>query len=148
MIAYSVIHEALYAVLAAIPAIRQLGPGGEVVNVLRYIPKTISTSPLVYIRNTTARRPARGTIFYTFEVRLTVMMQDKEGAEALFVTLLSAIPDALPPGSTLNGVFASTPGQAWASDWATETYQTESGVIRACDFQIIVEDKSGLPTIP
>ena len=142
MVDYDDILDAVYARLAAISSIRQLGTEGQVVNVLRYVPRTIHVSPAVYIRDVDAEYPGMHLAYYTIHGRLAVVWADNEGAEAQFTALLSSLRTTFPFNGNLDGVL--TVGGSWLERFSTGRFRIpgDGPVYRTCDFDVRIQDKS------
>lgn len=123
------IATALKTILLATP---------ELDNVLIHRPRTIQTSPTVYIQFQRRERMARYARKWYFRIRLCVIWQDNEGVEAEFLSLLEVIPAAIEANSTLGlpAVITSI------TDGEGHTLSMDGTVCRVCEYIAEVMDKS------
>ncbi len=91
------VKQGLYTTLNAIPALTGL--------VYKYIPLTIHTEKLLYIRLMDVVRvnASHTVVTYRLLARLLVVYQDNEGAETILDGLINSIPAAVNANPTLGG---------------------------------------------
>jgi hypothetical protein len=126
------LHASVFPLVAGLP---QVNDDGDVINLLKYEPRSIQTSPTLYtlldgfVRDTSGQVTA---MKFRILHRVCVQWQDNEQAEAELLSFVHALPAAVDADPTLGGLI--TKGIARISDGESGFIIISGTKYRSLDF--------------
>src|SRR5690348_12912083 len=126
------LHASVFPLVAGLP---QVNEDGEIINLLKYEPRSIQTSPTLYTLFDRFQRETSGQITamkLRLLHRICVQWQDNEESERELLTFVHALPAAVDQNPTLGGLI--TKGIARISDGESGFVIISGTKYRSLDF--------------
>jgi hypothetical protein len=126
------LHESVFPLVPGLP---QLDEDDNIINLLKYEPRSIQTSPTLYTLLDTFQRNTSGQVTamkFRLLHRICVQWQDNEESEAELLTFVHSLPSAVDQDPTLGGLI--TMGLARISEGQSGFVLISGTKYRSLDF--------------
>lgn len=144
-ISYSDVLDGVYEQLQNLTGFVQTNDDDEIVNLLKYEPKVVNTTPLIYMLLDTAARQQKGQqthMRYRVLIRLVLQWQENDQSELQLIPLVNEIPYRIDQDPTLGG--RVNMGLAQIGDIQSGFVVISGTKYRCCDFYLDCETKSAV----